>query len=463
MPGETRSSPRRVRIGGEVARLLILAGPEPSSSGRSFVLNAEQSPVRVGRASPEHGTRLTLEDPEVSREHAQLLHDPASGAWRLLDSGSHNGCFVDAVRKAEHELDDGDVLRLGGHVLLFQRLSPADCELLIGARRKALARLVGGGRRMLRLFEEVGTAAAAKLPVLLHGETGVGKELVADALHAAWGGGPFIPVNCAALPEHLAESELFGHARGAFTGAAAAKPGLFDAAASGTLFLDEIGELSLALQAKLLRALATGEVRSVGEQRARSVDARVVAATNRDLDQAVSEGRFRGDLLARLSGARLSIPALRERREDIAALVEYFLGDAGIEIEVDALEALVVHDWPWNVRELEQVVLNAKARAESERVLRLEHLPPALTARLDDRGVALGVSPDLDGLLAVARSGPPGKEELRRVLDHFHGNVSRVAAFFGCQRRQIYLWAEQHSIDLAEARTRRNGSGSVDA
>jgi transcriptional regulator with GAF, ATPase, and Fis domain len=394
---------------------------------------------------------IGLPDDEVSRVHSQLVF--AERNWSIVDADSRNGTYVNGALIARQLLASGDVVRLGAHLLLFQRLDGAACRRLVSGPLSTTDGMIGKGHAMLALREEIAAAATLRQTTLVLGETGVGKELVAETLHTAWGGGPFVPVNCAALPEQLAESELFGHARGAYTGALATRQGLFAAADNGTLLLDEVGELSLALQAKLLRTLATGEVRPIGEHQSRRVNARVIAATNRDLEQAIEHGTFREDLYARLTGAVIRVPPLRERREDIRELVRHFLTNRDAVIHVDALEALLINKWRRNVRELEHVVRAARPEMSGHH-LSLAALPETArrTLALRSRGVAGCPDDDAKGLLVVRRDAVPEPHELRRTLDHFQGNVTRVAAFFGRERRQIYRWAEQMSLHIVESR-----------
>ncbi|TMQ10601.1 MAG: AAA family ATPase, partial [Deltaproteobacteria bacterium] len=257
---------------------------------------------------------------------------------------------------------------------------------------------------MARLYELARRLARAAIPILILGETGAGKELAAAAIHAfsARADGPFVSVNCAAIPEALAESELFGHARGAFSGAVAARPGHLEVASGGTLFLDEIGELSPAVQAKLLRALENGELTRVGETAPRTVDLRIVAATNRDLEREVTEGRFRSDLFFRLGSARLELPPLRDRPRDIALLARTVLDDACRRLErpplalsIGAAVALFRHDWPGNVRELRHVIEYAAASAQDgASEIEIWHLPRTLAAVARRTRDTPGASPD---------------------------------------------------------------------
>jgi anaerobic nitric oxide reductase transcription regulator len=265
-------------------------------------------------------------------------------------------------------------------------------ELHRSAAQVSGGEILGSSRAAVRLREEIALVAGSDLPVLVLGETGVGKELVAHQIHGA---SPrrdeaLIHVNCAALPESIAESELFGHVAGAFTGAARDRAGKFEVADGGTLFLDEIGELPLSLQPKLLRALQQGEIQRVGSDRVHRVDVRVIAATNRDLDREVEQSRFRADLFHRLAVFPLRVPPLRDRREDIRLLASHFvdrarrrLGVGRVRVADDAFVRLAAADWPGNVRELENVISRAVLRASFGRganepiLLDAAHLEPA--------------------------------------------------------------------------------------
>ena len=245
----------------------------------------------------------------------------------------------------------------------------------VGGASSRGERLVGRSPALLDVFKTIGRVARSDVPVLVTGESGTGKELIAKAVHgaSARAEGPFVAVNAAAIPRELLESELFGHERGAFTGAVEARPGRFREAAGGTLFLDEIGDMPIELQAKLLRVLQSGEVTSVGGRRPEAVDVRILAATHRDLEAAVAAGEFREDLLYRLRVVPVHVPPLRERPEDIPALVEHFLDRYGEEltgeqhaISDDALTMLTAHAWPGNVRELENAIKRALVLAASD-------------------------------------------------------------------------------------------------
>ncbi len=429
--------------------LVIYAPPESSALHASYALGNVE--VTIGRE--DHGAgSIVLEDRELSRRHAQLRRVPDGVEYEISDDGSRNGTFVNGRRITRAVLGDADVVRVGSHSLLIEFLTLEDCERLLAPRLPGSA-LRGHSLALLRLEAMIERFAVAPDPVLLLGESGSGKELVAAEIHRLSGrSGPFVPVNCAAIPEQVAESELFGHGVGAFTGAQRAHGGLFRAAAGGTLFLDELAELTAPVQAKLLRALATGEVRSVGETKASHVDARVVAATNVDLAKAVEAGSFRGDLYSRLMGFRIHVPPLRARRSDVLLLGTALAGITPDAIAPDAAEALVLHDWPYNVRELAQTVRAASQLARGR--IELGHLPTEIAAHVHDRASA-GAPRRMETLpptLLVRRDRAPSADELREVLKHFGGNVAKVAAFFDKDRRQIYRWAEKLGVDLTEER-----------
>jgi DNA-binding NtrC family response regulator len=277
--------------------------------------------------------------------------------------------------------------------------------------------------------------SAAEAPVMILGESGSGKEVVARALHESGPRSekPFIAVNVAALPADLLESELFGHARGAFTGAATAKTGLFEAAEGGTLFLDEIAEMPLALQAKLLRALQDGEVRRVGETRAFAVDVRIVSATHRDLAQRVADGLFRQDLLFRLRVLTLAVPPLRERREDIPALARMFLGEEqreDLRLSPAALRVLESHAWPGNVRELQNAIKHGAALAE-DGIVDVQHLPEDLVAPPSPASTS-GAPHELRPLAEVER------EHVLRVVEACGGAQVEAARVLGIGRNTLW-------------------------
>lgn len=304
--------------------------------------------------------------------------------------------------------------------------------------------IIGTSRPMLELFDRIGRVAPSPAPVLIRGESGVGKELVARAVHRASGRSPFVPVNCGALPDQLLESELFGHVRGAFTGAERETQGLLEAAHGGTLLLDEVAELPLALQPKLLRALESGEVRRVGDTAARRVEVRILAASHRDLEERVTAGEFREDLFWRLNVLRLHVPPLRERPADIPLLVEGFLdrvgerqGSPAPTIAAGALAVLVEFPWPGNVRQLFNVLERAVAFADGPEI-RLEDLPDEL--RTTGRATAiLRQAAEREATL-----GELEREYIYEILDRTGGNKTRAAEILGIPRRTLYRRLDEY-------------------
>lgn len=317
--------------------------------------------------------------------------------------------------------------------------------------------LVGSSTAMLEVYKLVARVAESKSTVLLQGESGTGKELIARAIHA---NGPrrdksFIPVNCGALPDTLLESEMFGYERGAFTGAVGTKTGLFEAANGGTLFLDEIGELGPSLQVKLLRVMQDQEVRRVGGTGSTKVDVRIIAATNRDLEQLVKEGKFRDDLFYRLNVVPITLPSLAERREDIPMLVHHFFekyragsshGVHGVLPKTMAL--LRQYRWPGNVRELENVI---------ERAVSLSHGPLVTPEDLPE-AVRQGSIDEGDGKLSQEDPTHEAhltleeveKRHLIRVLKETKGNKVKAAKILGIDRRTLYRMAERFGLDIGE-------------
>jgi two-component system response regulator AtoC len=315
--------------------------------------------------------------------------------------------------------------------------------------------LVGRSAAMRAVYRLLEKAAAVDATVLVEGETGTGKELAARAIHvlSARRARRFVPVNCGALPGELVESELFGHARGAFTGAASARPGLFQEAEGGTIFLDEVGELPLAAQVKLNRVLQEREVRRVGETQAVPVDVRVVAATHRDLREEVRAGRFREDLFYRLNVIAVTLPPLRERAEDVPLLAAHFLEKHARALRrtlggfaPEALRRLAAHPWPGNVRELENVVERAVAVAGGEGV-ELADLPPELAAGPPPSagaGAALAALPYKDAV-AGARDRVT-REYLVALMTEFAGNVTRAADRAGVERESLHRLLRRHGL-----------------
>lgn len=325
--------------------------------------------------------------------------------------------------------------------------------------------LVGRSPRIRQVHQLIQKAARSRFPVLILGETGTGKEIVARLIHVAGGGGPFVPIDCSALAAPLLESELFGHTRGAFTGAVTAKRGLIEAAAGGTAFFDEIGEMPLDLQAKLLRVIQEKEYRPLGSVERRRADFRIVAATNRDLAQDVERGRFRADLYFRLNVVTLRLPPLRERKEDIPELVAHFLtkyGGGRHSLTRECLDAMLAYEWPGNVRELENAIERMVA-LNSGPLLHVADLPSGLQNDIAARRsgqLAIGVGaaraaygvrqktpgPDENGTRPIPSLTEMEKEAIVRALEYTKGDRVMAAHLLGIGRTTLYRKLKEYQI-----------------
>ncbi len=367
--------------------------------------------------------------------------------------------FHAVVMDAPDHLRDGAVrrlLRAGARRVLVTSSpatypTPRDLAAETTRRPAGLTDVIGQGPAMQRTFELVGHAQRTRATVLLTGETGTGKEVLARSIHAGSerGGGPFVALNCAAFPDTLLESELFGHVRGAFTGADRAKTGLFEEANGGTLFLDEIGETSGVLQVKLLRVLQEREVRPVGGNRSRRVDVRVIAATHRDPRAEITQGRFREDLYYRLAVFPLDVPPLRERREDILPLARHFLAlhgkrekRADCHLSPEAENLLVAHAWPGNVRELENEMQRALALSQTGDVIPPERLSPRLRDGLEALEPERIEGETLQESLARAEAWL-----LRSALERHGGRRAATARALGITREGLYKKMKRLGIE----------------
>ena len=410
--------------------------------------------TRIGRQASDSDCDIQIDDSRMSRQHVRIGRG-ASG-WEIVDLGSRNGGFIDGRALApggKAELDDGTVIRLGDTLIVFRMSAPA------GDGRSDAGEFPGVSPAAAAVRRRIAMLAAASGHALILGETGTGKERVARAIAGRRSSHPFVTQNCAELTRDLARSELFGHARGTFTGATHSKPGLVDLAGEGVLFLDEIGELALDVQGDLLRFLEDGSYRPLGAGELRHSTARVVAATNVDLDQAVAGNRFRRDLAARLraSNAPLELPPLRERREDIPRWTRLFAREAGYIDDgelwtVGALECLLLYPWLENLRELRGVV----------RALIADHELPCPTERLPARIVShRGVLRGHGGPATPVDPTPPQDptpEELEAALRRTHGRVRSAAKQLGIDRRKLYRLCERFGIAL-EAHRAANEPG----
>ena len=412
--------------------------PERSTVPREGVL--------LGRDAPLFSAGL--KDPTISRRHAEMRFH--HGRLRLHDLGSRNGSYLNGERvTGVHALEPGDVIRLGATLLVYTRSAEPR-----GEDREAAPALVGESDAIAAVRRSIGLVAGQRLAVLVTGETGTGKELVAQAVHArSRRSGPLVTVNCAGLSKEMLAGELFGHVRGAFTGAVNDRPGLFRSAQRGTLFLDELGELPLDLQAQLLRVLEVGRVRPVGGTDEVAVDVAVVGATNRDLLVEVREQRFRADLYGRLLQWHIAVPPLRDRRDDIPWLVPHLLSrcSAGGRLPTCALtEALLLHPWPLNVRGLLNVIAIAALASPPGSALDLH--PEVKTALDAARTMAPGAGGSPPS--AEKRKGLPDDDVVEKALRESRGSVSIAARTLGASRQQIYRWLEQRDLTIDRFRAR---------
>jgi DNA-binding NtrC family response regulator len=402
--------------------------------------------LRIGR---DRDAGLVLEDDEVSRRHAEVWYDGAAERWVAGDCGSRNGLWVDGQRVERAALRHGAVLRIGRTLLVA-----VDAVVAAGRQlRHETQTLRGHSVAMQQVRGEIAMLAGQQIPLLVFGETGVGKEVVARELHERSGrSGPFVPVSCASISGGIADGDLFGQTLGTLPEAGAPRGGLFGQARGGTLFLDGIGALPAAVQSKLLRALAIGEVRTGHTQTAQR-DVQVIAATDRDLAEDVASGAFRADLYSRLAGWVLRVPPLRERRDDIIGLAHAVLDrwhGGRLALSARAAEALLLHDWPFNIRELEYAIEAAAVRAEGDAVIRSRYLPPSI----GNRGLPRQVSPIRDVRpAALAQGTVPSAAELRTLLVAHGGNVLHVARALKKDRQQLYRWLKRYAIDVAAIRS----------
>jgi MoxR-like ATPase len=425
---ETSPSPAGVSGVTLLERRLVRVHPAPGEGRCAWRLGGE--PVALGR--DVGADDISIDDSRASRRHAEISPVRGHDRLRVRDLGSTNGTFVNGRRVEDEYLHDGAVLRLGSSLLVY-----SECEWPAGLSVVDPPSGVSLARARAELLIDL--AAGTSLPILIQGPTGAGKERLAQRAHEkSRRRGAFVAANCAAFDRELIGSELFGHVRGAFSGAATARAGLFVASAGGTLFLDEVGELPLDHQPVLLRALQEQRVRPVGSDREVAVDVRVVAATNRDLRQMEARGAFRGDLLARIGAVVVELPGLAARRDEILALFEVF--SDGRPLTTDAAEALLLHDWAHNIRELHHVAAQVNLFSPGRGPLELAMLP----ASVRHRAWSTKVDAEADRR--------PSRVDLEDALRRSAGSVAGAARLLGCQRTQVYRWLATYGIDRARFR-----------
>ncbi|ACY16455.1 sigma 54-interacting transcriptional regulator [Haliangium ochraceum] len=428
-------------------KLVVVKGPQ---RGTEYLIAADR--IRVGKAA---GNDLVVTDETVSREHFEIVRD-AKG-YLLRDLGSTNGTFLDGAEIKEAYLRAGSVVAAGATELKF---TPFEERIeILPSERESLGEMVGRSLQIREIFGLVERIAPTDATVLIEGETGTGKDLIARALHALSPRReqPFIVVDCGAVSGTLIESELFGHEKGAFTGAVSTRQGAFELAHGGTVFLDEMGELSLDLQPKLLRVLEQREFRRVGGSKTIQADLRVIAATRKDLRSEVEKGKFREDLYFRLNVVPMVAPPLRERKGDIPLLVEHFLDKltpAGAQrpaLGDDTVAALTAHDWPGNIRELRNIIERALALGRDP-----GHLVAPLGGALAAGGAGAGAGPQPELSFAPDLSFREQKERwvetferryLQWLIARAEGNISKAARDADMDRKYLHKLLKKYGIE----------------
>ena len=432
---------------------LVIEGARPGAKGVRIALSGRDS-ITIGRG-PERKVSvdgrdvdLRVPDPEMSKSHARIAR--LMGQFVVEDLGSTNGTKLGGERVTRQTfVPEGVPLEIGGSLFVLESHETEE----------GTAPLVDGASGVATLspeyaasLEQLRRVAKTMLPVLLRGESGTGKEVLARWVHEeSTRSGAFVPVNCGALPDTLVESQLFGHQKGAFSGAVRDEPGFVRSSDRGSLFLDEIGDLPKTSQAALLRVLQESEVTSVGATRAVKVDLRVISATHRSIEQSAD---FRADLYARISGYTHVLPPLRERKHDLGMLVADLLADLEPEranrlrISPAAMMALFAYDWPLNVRELRHALAAALVFAKDE--IELGHLPAAMR-EAKPRSVETPSAPP------KARDLSPDEEKLKAdlvaALEKYAGNVSEISRAFGKTRMQIHRWMKRFDLDPGSFRS----------
>ncbi|HEY2743471.1 MAG TPA: sigma 54-interacting transcriptional regulator [Polyangia bacterium] len=430
-------------------KLVVLKG---SQRGKEFVISGDV--IRIGKVDEND---LALPEETVSRVHCEILRDQKGHLLR--DLHSTNGTFLDGAEIKEAYIRPGSIITVGTVQLKFQ---PFEERIeILPSDKEALGEMVGSSLRMREIFGLVERIGPTEATVLVEGETGTGKDLVARTIHdlSRRRDKPFVIVDCGAVSGTLIESELFGHEKGAFTGATTTRQGAFEAAHGGTIFLDELGELSLDLQPKLLRVLEQREIRRVGGNRTIKVDIRVVAATKQDLQKEVQKGKFREDLYFRLSVVPIHTPALRERKEDIPLIVRNFLvtmakgGAPPREIDEATMASLMTHDWPGNVRELRNVLERGvylspggAAGSSSVKLVSIGSGPSS-----GEAGPLSGPALGFDELKSYRENKEQWENEFEKryltwLMQRAQGNISRAAREADMDRKYLHKLLKKHAI-----------------
>jgi two-component system, NtrC family, response regulator HydG len=430
-------------------RISVVSGP---STGASLKLEAH-SRSQSWIVGSQTDCDLQLDDSQVSRRHLSLELD---GAWlKLTDLGSTNGTRINGVSTAQAVLSGGEQIEIGDTTLRLSLSSDGKQKASVLSERESFGNAIGQSEAMRRIYPLCEKLAASSVSFIISGETGTGKEVFAEAIHAESPrkARPFVIFDCTTVAPNLVEPALFGHERGAFTGATGQSRGVFEQADTGTLLIDEIGDLDLPLQAKLLRAIERSEIKRVGGEKWIKVDVRIVAATRRDLKLAVKEGRFRDDLYFRLAIATLELPPLRARSGDIEFIARALwqnMGGNPAELTVEALRQLAAHDWPGNARELKNAIA---------RMLALGDLPDFEVLRMNESsGMSEPEQRMLDFVHTVFSNGLPLKEARQQVMDEFErvyltnavsqsgGNIVKAASQAGVAERYFRLLRARHGL-----------------
>jgi transcriptional regulator with GAF, ATPase, and Fis domain len=429
-------------------KLNVISG---ENAGKEYVLS--QPVIRVGTKSDNE---IVIKDETMSRTHFEITQ--AKDGWLIRDQESSNGVFVNGVRVKEAFLTQGAVIRAGRTEVKF--LSQDETFEITPHKKDRFGALIGSSTAMRKIYTIIEKVATADVTVIIEGESGTGKELVASAIHekSKRSKKPFVVFDCSAVAENLIESELFGHEKGSFTGATGLRHGAFELADSGTVFLDEIGELQIDLQPKLLRVLESRTIRRVGGDRPIPIDVRVVAATNRNLEQEVKKGNFREDLFYRLNVVPIFLPPLRKRKEDIPLLVEAFIESHNEEnkdkrvdgVTASAMELLLSYDWPGNVRELRNTINRALSFMEGTQI-RPEDIPervriPVAKAELEIRD-DLGFKDAKEQWVASFE-----KQYLQDLLKRNNFNISAAAKEAGIDRKSVQRLVKKYQINTGNRR-----------
>jgi transcriptional regulator with GAF, ATPase, and Fis domain len=437
-------------------KLVVTRGPDV---GRSLELGAQQ--IKIGKMQDND---LVLTDKTVSRYHVEIYQVP-NGSYAVRDLKSTNGTLLDNARIKEAYLNPGATITIGNSDIKFTLY---DEKMQIPpSRSEHFGDMVGRNQKMRKIFGVLEKVGPQDVTIIIEGETGTGKELVARGihLHSARKDKPFIVVDCGAVQSNLIESELFGHEKGSFTGAIASRQGAFELAHNGTIFLDELGELPLELQPKLLRVLEQREIKRVGGSKTLKVDVRIIAATNRNLEEEVKKGNFRQDLFFRLSVVRVWLPPLRERRDDVPLIVKKFLEDkTGVGIDNEAMRVLMNYNWPGNIRELKNAIERASSFCENK-TIRVSDLPIQIQEGIDG-SPPVHYASDGSGkeaqFIAATSTNLPFKDAKEELLNKFERdylvellkrnnlNISQAAREAKLDRKHIRNLMKKYKLNITD-------------